>query len=156
METKYCTHLRDLSLDALKKQLESKRPLPRLCTDCSENIKGPPKKQSLPAASLEERTEVLYICLTCLYVGCTRGKSGHAAIHSQHAAGHDLVAKLNGELHCYACDLDVEGVRAEDKQKMAELQRLLREVVAVGAETQDSHQVSSKQLEEEEKGFAGD
>jgi len=71
----------------------------------------------------EEQLEFVMICLTCLHVGCTRKKSGHAEEHYKKNPDHTLVRGIVGRLYCYECDQDIEA-DAETKLKIADIQKL--------------------------------
>ncbi len=98
----------------------------RHCEDCLKEEKKPEPK----GPQTEEQLEFVMICLTCLHVGCTRKKHGHAEQHYKENPDHPVVRGIVGRLYCYECDQDIEA-EEDTKGKIAEIQRLFDLAISV-------------------------
>jgi len=116
-----CTCISALHLGHFKSLLEACNSLSLLCSDCEEEKKANNKNEA----------EVVYICLECLHVGCVAEKKAHARSHANSyvhdSPRHNFAIKPNGELFCYVCSTEVTPVTDSEQEKIAALQKTLRQ-----------------------------
>ena len=105
-------------------------------TETKKEAKVEAKKDAKPTQQaggeergMEDIVEIVYICLHCLHVGCSRGKAKHAEEHYTQHQDYVLACRFNGALHCYACDKDLETVGATAKAQLIQLQKLFAKYV---------------------------
>ena len=119
MQEGYCSHLRNLELGEFKSLLNKTSTITLSCSDCNKT-NGDEIKDV-------ETSEVVYICLNCLHIGCVGESKGHAKSHFKELPSHMLCTKPNGELYCYECEMTVTNFEPQEKAKVAEFQKILRE-----------------------------
>lgn len=146
MAEEYCPHIKALDLKKLQIGLTAKKGKLTGCEQCAIA----PKPMIINNVKKQEVAEIVYICLSCFHVGCSSSKQAHAKSHYEQNKDHMIITKLNGELYCYKCGKDVQKIKEEDKAKISELQKILKE--ATSDEEIKGPLVKVKMEEEDKKG----
>lgn len=147
MKEGYCCHIMDLNLQRLKSLLKEKECLPLACSECYSH--------KCRTSKSNEISEIVYICLFCLNVGCTSESNGHARKHYKSHPNHILATKPNGEIYCYYCETDVIPYSEEEKDHISELQGMLRkffEKTALMLSNQKEDQLEMEEIKDLESG----
>jgi len=120
--SEFCSHLHEFDIEILEKLVKQIKTVEfsLFCYQCEK----PNKK------SEKNIQEPVYICLHCLNVGCIAEKKGHAKKHFKDEKNHPLAVTPRGEIFCYKCDTIITNVKEKDKQKLGQLQKIIKDLIS--------------------------